>query len=71
MTALCVIGDIGGTYARSAVAESGKYGELQHLSVSKYATLRDALGEYLDALPHNARPTRGAPAIAGPISGDR
>jgi glucokinase len=53
MTALRVIGDIGGTYARFAVAEHGKYSELQHLSVSKYATLKDALGEYLDALPRD------------------
>jgi glucokinase len=70
MTALRVIGDIGGTYARFAVAERGKYSELQHLSVSKYASLKDALGEYLDALPRDMRPTRGALAVAGPVSGD-
>jgi glucokinase len=70
MTALQIIGDIGGTYARFAVAERGKYSELQHLSVSKYATLKDALSEYLDALPRDMRPTRGALAIAGPVSGD-
>lgn len=70
MTALRVIGDIGGTYARFAVAERGKYSGLQHLSVSKYATLKDALGEYLDALPRDMRPTRGALAVAGPVSGD-
>jgi glucokinase len=70
MTALQIIGDIGGTYARFAVAERGKYSELQHLSVSKYATLKDALGEYLDALPRDMRPTRGALAVAGPVSGD-
>jgi glucokinase len=69
-TALRVIGDIGGTYARFAVAERGKYSELQHLSVSKYATLKDALGEYLDALPRDMHPTRGALAVAGPVSGD-
>src|ERR1019366_5318315 len=40
-----------------------KYSELQHLSVSKYATLKDALGEYLDALPRDMRPTRGALAV--------
>jgi glucokinase len=70
MNALRVIGDIGGTYARFAVAERGTYNELQHLSVSKYATLKDALGEYLDALPRDMRPTRGALAVAGPVSGD-
>jgi glucokinase len=46
MTALRVIGDIGGTYARFAVAERGKYSELQHLSVSKYPSLKDAFGEW-------------------------
>jgi glucokinase len=70
MTALRAIGDIGGTYARFAVAERGKYSELQHLSVSKYASLKDAFGEYLDALPRDMRPTRGALAVAGPVSGD-
>ena len=70
MTALRVIGDIGGIYARFAIEERGKYGEIQHLSVSKYATLKDALGEYLDALPRDMRPTRGALAVAGPVSGD-
>ena len=70
MTALRVIGDIGGTYAQFAVAERGRYSELRHLSVSKYATLKDALGEYLDALPRDMRPTRGALAVAGPVSGD-
>ncbi|MEO6946544.1 MAG: glucokinase [Nitrobacter sp.] len=70
MTALRVIGDIGGTYARFAVAEHGKYNALQHLSVSKYVTLKDALGEYLDALPRGMRPIRGALAVAGPVSGD-
>jgi hypothetical protein len=70
ITALRVIGDIGGTYARFAVAERGKYSELQHLSESKYATLEDALGEYLDALPRDMCPTRGALAVAGPVSGD-
>ena len=56
MTALRIIGDIGGTHARFAVAERGKYSELQHLSVSKYATLKDEFAEYLDALPRNMRP---------------
>ncbi|MFH1344116.1 MAG: glucokinase [Pseudomonadota bacterium] len=70
MTALRAIGDIGGTYARFAIAERGKYNELQHLSVSKCATLKDAFGEYLDALPRDLRPTRAALAVAGPVSGD-
>ena len=50
--ALRVIGDISGTDPRFALAD----GELRHLSVSKYATLKDAFGEYLNALPRKVRP---------------
>ena len=47
MAALRLIGDIGGTNARFAVAEDGKYRELRHVAVSKYATLQEALADYL------------------------
>jgi glucokinase len=43
LSSLRIIGDIGGTNARFAVAENGKYGELSHVEVSKYASLHDAL----------------------------
>jgi glucokinase len=68
MAALRVIGDIGGTNARFAIAEDGKYRELRHVAVSKYATLREALADYLRALPGGVRPTSGALAVAGPVS---
>ena len=56
MTALQVIGDIVGTDGRFGNAERGKYSDLPHLSVSKCATLKDALGEYLDAPPRKMGP---------------
>ena len=68
MAALRLIGDIGGTNARFAVAEDGKYRELRHVAVSKYATLQEALADYLLALPDGVRPTCGALAVAGPVS---
>jgi glucokinase len=67
---LRIIGDIGGTNARFAVAENGKYGELSHVEVSKYASLHDALTNYLDGLPGTERPVAAALAVAGPVLGD-
>ena len=70
MSGLRVIGDIGGTNARFAVAEDGRYGELRHVEVSKYPSLHDALTDYLSALPGAKRPTAAALDIAGPVFGD-
>lgn len=70
MSSLRIIGDIGGTNARFAVAENGKYGELSHVEVSKYASLHDALTDYLDGLPGTERPAAAAVAVAGPVLGD-
>ncbi len=66
-----LIGDIGGTNARFAIAEDGKYGQLSHVEVSRYASLRDALKAYLDGLPPSQRPNQAALAIAGPVFGDK
>jgi glucokinase len=69
---LRVIGDIGGTNARFAIAEDGQYRELKHVEVSKFASLHDALTDYLDGLPRAERTgLDGAIAIAGPVSGDK
>ena len=70
MSGLRVIGDIGGTNARFALAENGRYGELRHVEVKKYPSLHDALTDYLDALPRTSRPTAAALDIAGPVFGD-
>ena len=71
MSGSWVIGDIGGTNARFAVAEGGKYGQLSHLEVASYASLHDALTAYLNGLAPAKRPDRAALAIAGPVFGDK
>jgi glucokinase len=70
LSSLRIIGDIGGTNARFAVAENGRYGELSHVEVSKYASLHDALADYLNGLPGTKRPAAAVLAIAGPVLGD-
>src|ERR1700748_3569169 len=64
-----VIGDIGGTNAPFAIAQDGKYSQLQHVETEHYPSLHDALAEYLKGHPHGE--LSGALAIAGPVLGDR
>ena len=72
MTKLRLIGDIGGTNARFAIAEDGAYRQLKHVEVDRYPTLHDAIADYLKALPETGRgELAGALAIAGPVLGDR
>jgi glucokinase len=67
-----LIGDIGGTNARFAIAQGGKYGELRHVEVDQYPSLHDALSDYLKTLPQTERSgLAGVLAIAGPVIGDR
>jgi len=68
--ALRLIGDIGGTNARFALAEDGHCTDERHLAVKDHATLRDALTFYLADLPVPRRPRSAVLAIAGPIDGD-
>jgi glucokinase len=70
LNSLRVIGDIGGTNARFAVAENGKYRRLRHVEVSHYASLHDALTDYLTGLSGTERPVAAALAVAGPVTGD-
>jgi len=72
VSALRLIGDIGGTNARFAIAEGGKYRQLKHVEVDRYPSLHDAIADYLKALPSAERGNlAGALAIAGPVLGDR
>lgn len=71
MANLRVIADVGGTNARFAVANNGTYRELVHVEVSKYASLHDALADYLSGLPPAMRPSEAAIAVAGPVFGDQ
>jgi glucokinase len=67
-----LIGDIGGTNARFAIAEGGKYRQLHHVEVDRYPSLHDAIADYLKALPQADRAKlAGVLAIAGPVLGDR
>ena len=67
-----IIGDIGGTNARFAIAEGGKYRELMHVEVGRFGSLHDALTEYLNGLPPALRSELdGALAVAGPVIGDQ
>ena len=72
MSGLRLIGDIGGTNARFAVAENGTYRELKHVEVDRYPSLHDALSDYLSTLSSGERThLTGALAIAGPVLGDK
>ena len=70
MSDLRIIGDIGGTNARFAIARGGSYSHVARLEDSKYPTIQEALRDYLRGLPSDAHPRQGALAIAGPVSGD-
>ena len=72
MSELRLIGDIGGTNARFAIAEGGKYRQLKHVENEHYPSLHDAMADYLKALPEAERKNlAGALAIAGPVLGDK
>lgn len=72
MSGLRLIGDIGGTNARFAIAENGEHRQLKHVEVDHYPSLADALADYLKAVPQAERKNlSGALAIAGPVLGDR
>lgn len=67
---LRVIADIGGTNARFAIARNGTFDHLVHVEVARYASLHDALTDYLGGLPPAMQPSQGAFAVAGPVLGD-
>jgi glucokinase len=68
---LRLIGDIGGTNARFAIAKAGTYDQLRHVAVDQYPSLQDALSDYLKALPASERShLAGVLDVAGPVLGD-
>jgi len=72
VSGLRLIGDIGGTNARFAIAENGAYRGLKHVEVDRYPSLHDALSDYLKTLAEAERSNlAGALAIAGPVLGDK
>jgi glucokinase len=66
-----LVGDVGGTHARFAVAElSGSGAQIDHrqdLSDAEFGSLGDALSKYLDSAKLNRKPAAVAIAAAGPI----
>jgi glucokinase len=66
-----LIGDIGGTNARFAIATDGAYASLQTLVGEEYPTFEQAIETYIAGLPVGERPEEAAFAIAGPVSGER
>jgi glucokinase len=67
---LRLIGDIGGTNARFAIAQDGRFDHLRILHTGDFPSLAEAIRSYLLDLPAELRPTLAAVAVAGPVSGD-
>ncbi|HEY0910465.1 MAG TPA: glucokinase [Bradyrhizobium sp.] len=72
MSGLRLIADIGGTNARFALAQDGRYSHLSTVEDVRYDSLHDALADYLTLLPAAERSGLAAAiAIAAPVSGDQ
>jgi glucokinase len=65
-----LIGDIGGTNARFAIAVDGKYQAQASYLTERYEGLDGAIADYVKTLPDALQPQEAAIAIAGPIQGD-
>jgi glucokinase len=65
-----LIGDIGGTNARLAIAVDGEYQRQENYLTERYDGLDGAIAEYVKTLPDALKPQEAAVAIAGPIHGD-
>jgi glucokinase len=66
-----LIGDIGGTNARLALAEDGAYGALSTYLAEDYPGIEDCIEDYLAHQAGGKRPDQIALAIAGPVEADR
>ncbi|MEI9984916.1 MAG: glucokinase [Aliidongia sp.] len=65
-----LIGDIGGTNARLAIAIGGKYQQEETYLTERYSGLDGAIEAFVKTLPDELKPQEAAVAIAGPIHGD-
>jgi len=65
---LLLLGDIGGTNARFAIARGGAVTGVERLKTADFATLEAALTHYLAGRAE--RPERAAIAVASPLAGD-
>ena len=63
-----LVGDIGGTNARFAIAESGKYPhDVRKLPAAQYPNLVEAAEDYLSGAP---KVEEAVLAVAGPVLAD-
>lgn len=66
-----LIGDIGGTNARFAIAMNGEYQQQKSYLTEQHAGLDSAISAYLATLPPNLQPAEAVIAIAGPAEGEQ
>ena len=65
-----LIGDIGGTNARLAIAIDGHYQRQNTYLTEQHPGLDSAIAAFLQTLPPDLQPQEAAIAIAGPVHGD-
>ena len=68
---LTLVADIGGTNARFGLIDDGGLHDSRVFRCADYPSLEAAARSYLDGVPPEWRPKRGAFAVAGPVTGDR
>jgi len=66
-----LVGDIGGTNARFALAVDGTLGEIHVLKADEHPSLEHAVRAFLKTVPPAEQPVEAAFAVAGPVTGDR
>jgi glucokinase len=66
-----LLADIGGTNARFALVDGGDVGEVEHVKVSDFATVRAAIADVLDRHSGGAKVVAAVLAVAGPITNNR
>lgn len=67
----CLIADIGGTYTRFAIVDTGRnIVRLQRIENDDYPVLYHALEDYIRELPPELYPDAAAFAVAGPVKND-
>lgn len=70
MTGPRLIGDIGGTNARFAIAQDGAFSYMRATRTAEHPSLLAAIRAYLSTLPAGLAPCEACLAIAGPIAED-
>lgn len=66
-----LLGDIGGTTARFAVLTGDTLGPIDHLVVSRYRSMIDAVDSYLGGRPDRKRVRAAVLCVAGPVENGR